>query len=235
MDIKQELLQPEDIYRIDNLTAISRPEERYSLREHRIQPVLDDTPLPPLSCTPELLSELILGHLVSEGFVENKGALTALTLGEDNAVARCTTGQPGAPRRTADTVPAIREYRGAPHWLHYFALEPRPMPDTLQRGMLMRQGEILYRCFDLCTASAAEKAIGCGLRDGVPLEDTILYCDGALTEALVSKVILAGIPVLCGSGIPTDRAVALARKHHISLVGTVRKDGIDLFSDRYLW
>lgn len=49
------------------------------------------------------------------------------------------------------------------------------------------------------------------------------------------KVIRARIPVLVSNGAPTDRAVALARKYHVTLICSAHMDAMDIFSAKEFW
>ena len=229
------ILHTEDMYRIDILTAIPRPEERDSLCACPLTLTLNGTPVGAVTCSPEQLAEMALGYLVSGGYLENAASLTSVRPSEEEGTLLCTASLPLPPRRILSMVKPFKEYRWTPSWLHFFALEKQPLAGSLQRSFLLRRGEILYRCRDIDARCAVDKALGCALRDHVPLSDSVLFVDGLLTEELVGKAVMAGVPVFCGSGIPTDRAVTLARRHHLELVGSVRKDGINIFSDRYLW
>ena len=46
---------------------------------------------------------------------------------------------------------------------------------------------------------AIDKAIGFGLRAGIPLSECILYTSGRVPVDVVEKAITAGVPILAGS------------------------------------
>ena len=52
---------------------------------------------------------------------------------------------------------------------------------------------------------------------------------------MMEKVIRSRVPVLISNGAPTDRAVALARKYHVTLICSAHMDAMDIFSSKEFW
>ena len=100
---------------------------------------------------------------------------------------------------------------------------------------LMHEGKILYCCEDIGRHNALDKAIGRALMDGVDLEKCVLFSSGRIPDDMIEKAIRARVPVLASNAVPTDRAVELARKFHITLICTARPNGMDVFSCQELW
>lgn len=100
---------------------------------------------------------------------------------------------------------------------------------------LMYQGEIRYLCEDIGRHNALDKAIGKALIDGLDLSQCILFSSGRIPDDMMEKVIRSKVPVLVSNGVPTDRAVALARKYHVTLICSAHMDAMNIFSSRELW
>ena len=63
----------------------------------------------------------------------------------------------------------------------------------------------------------------------------LALCSGRIPDDMMEKVIRARVPVLASNAVPTDKAVALARKYHVTLICSARPDGMDIFSGKGLW
>ena len=70
---------------------------------------------------------------------------------------------------------------------------------------LLRAGCILYQCEDLGRHNALDKAVGCALVDGVPVD-------------MVRKAIRAGVPALVSKTMPTVQSVELAEEYGLRLL-----------------
>jgi FdhD protein len=75
-----------------------------------------------------------------------------------------------------------------------------------------------------------DKAVGYGLRSGIPLSECILYTSGRVPVDMVEKPIAAGIPILAAKSVPTAEAVDLARKYGLVLIGKARHDSMKVFT-----
>ncbi len=100
---------------------------------------------------------------------------------------------------------------------------------------LMYEGQIRYLCEDIGRHNASDKAIGKALIDGLDLTKCILFSSGRIPDDMIEKVIRARIPVLVSNGATTDRAVALARKYHVTLICSAHMDAMDIFSAKEFW
>ena len=100
---------------------------------------------------------------------------------------------------------------------------------------LMHEGKILFCCEDIGRHNALDKAIGRALMQGIDLSECVLFSSGRIPDDMIEKAIRAKVPVLASNAVPTDRAVELARKFHVTLICTARTNGMDVFSCRELW
>jgi len=100
---------------------------------------------------------------------------------------------------------------------------------------LMHEGKILFCCEDIGRHNALDKAIGRALMEGIDLTQCVLFSSGRIPDDMIEKAIRSHVPVLATNAVPTDRAVELARRFHVTLICTARPDGMDVFSCKELW
>jgi len=76
----------------------------------------------------------------------------------------------------------------------------------------------------------AKKAV---LLDGIKTGDKILLTSGRVSSEIVLKIAKRGVPFLISKAAPTDLGVKLAEKLGITLVGFVRGDRMNIYSNSW--
>lgn len=203
------------------------------LREHAVHVRVNDTLDMEFVCLPQYLPELIVGHLVTEGYVKCAGDVETVDIsesGESAWVTLKTLSQPG-PMPDVEPIPWEAE------WV--FALADRfaagmPVHERTfaTHSCFLAMGErLLFQCEDIGRHNAVDKAVGFGRINGIDLTKCLLYSSGRMPADMAAKAIRAGIPVLASKGSPTSSAIALARQHRLTLLCAARRDRMKLFSD----
>ncbi len=248
-----------DLCRTSEVTLITPDgdevaEETTLLHEHELNIIVNEHPVMRLVCTAQHLEELVLGRLLTGGFIEcaedvckivfckykteasvflNKEIELQAALHEEKS---CCTGN-----KILYAVNSIKDYPQLPkadykcEWI--FALAEQFAKGTVLHDltccthscMLARGGEILFTCEDIGRHNAMDKAIGYGLQNGISLSECILYTSGRVPVDMVEKAIAAGVPILASKAVPTVEAVELAEKYGLTLIGNARPDGMKLY------
>lgn len=218
--------------------------ERTLAAEHAAAILVNEQPAFRVVCTPELLPQLALGRLLTEGWITSAD--------EVERVAVCAQGLKisvqlrhslAAAEQAGQEVPSCCTDNltlASPVRLPPLAQVPqREIPaawvdalaDAMGQGLplyrathavhsclLLRAGKILYRCEDLGRHNALDKAVGCALTEGVPLAECVLFTSGRVPVDMVRKAIRAGVPALVSKSMPTIQSLELAEEYGLKVL-----------------
>ena len=231
-------------------TGEAATEQSAVLTEHLMDVYINERLTMKLVCTPQHLTELVLGRLLSEGIIRSTADVALIYVCESGHRAKVILTDPGdiqhndfvAPTPTCCTGNRILNGDFVRHgaltpvsplvWTpdQVFALADRFSEDTPLHKLtgathscfLARGDKLLFSCEDIGRHNALDKAIGYALRHDIDLTGCIAYSSGRLPTDMVEKAIRAGLPVLCTKASPTAEAVELAQRYDLTLIGCAR-------------
>ncbi|MDI6705700.1 MAG: formate dehydrogenase accessory sulfurtransferase FdhD [Bacillota bacterium] len=213
-----------------------------------------------LLCSPEDLEYLVIGFLLSEGFIKNVEDIANLRMDSKEGIAdvelrresifaeklygsrTITSGCGRAPvfynvKDSMDTRVLDKDS---------LKIEPETVIQLMKEfdsmAVVFKQTGGVHSCAlgmegiieiyheDIGRHNAVDKVLGHGTKNGVDFENSIVVTSGRISSEMLIKVAKRGIPVIVSRSAPTALSVKLAKKLNITLIGFVRGKRFNVYS-----
>lgn len=210
-------------------------------------------------CSPNHVKELMIGFLISEGFVQDRDDI--YTLGyhcEENIVrvegksrpaqkevmnrrvmsACCGKSRASFNFENDASLVKVQEsiikltLDHALYYANYLDMNSSLFKQTggIHNGGVAHAGEVLYACYDIGRHNVLDKILGKAYLLNLDLTDHVLFFSGRVSSEILLKVAKMNIPILVARSAPSDLALAFAKDLNITVIGFARGDRFNIYT-----
>ncbi|MDA3886245.1 MAG: formate dehydrogenase accessory sulfurtransferase FdhD [Candidatus Delongbacteria bacterium] len=238
-------------FKNDKISEITDP----IVNESTISLVINYKQLTSIACTPEHLKDLAAGFLFTSGITSEDNKLLDLKYDEKNNVVHikmenndiikelifskmrpvgCGSGELLFAKRNIQrlendlkikslTISSLmKEFnKGSELFLKTGGVHSAALADT-EKMLVFRE--------DIGRHNAVDKVIGNMYLNDISLTDKVILTSGRISSEIVMKVINCKIPMIISRSAPTIKAVELAEKNNITLIGFARSTNFNVYT-----
>jgi len=93
-----------------------------------------------------------------------------------------------------------------------------------------KQGCIILFTEDISRYNTIDKILGEAFLKNIPREDKIILTSCRITSDILIKIAIGKVPIIISRAAPTDKAIEMAKRIGITLVGFVRGERMNIYS-----
>ena len=215
----------------------------FIIRESRLNIILNDKKLVTLKCSSENYDYLGIGFIYTSGFLKKKEDIDSVVVNEEEEAVKIMAKnilpaeedfiKDNLIPQSTDIGTLKVKYKTIFKLMN--GLQERAKLFKLTGGthscaLADKQGSIILFTEDISRYNTIDKILGEAFLKDIPREDTIILTSCRITSDILIKIAFGKILIIISRAAPTDKAVELAKKIGITLVGFVRGERMNIYT-----
>ncbi|MDI6786565.1 MAG: formate dehydrogenase accessory sulfurtransferase FdhD [bacterium] len=220
---------------------------------------LNEKEIVTLLATPDSLEELAIGFMYSEGFLKRREDLVSCKLDEEKGIIhiqqkRSSISEKLFSKRTITSgcgkgtvFYSVIDSLGTKEIESNLSITPSlvyKLTKEMQKHAhlfkntggahtcaIANKSGIIYCREDIGRHNAIDKILGKCFLEDISLEDKILISSGRISSEITIKAAKRSIPIIISRAAPTSLSIEVAKKLKITLIGFVRGDRMNIYSE----
>lgn len=221
---------------------------------------IDEKEIITLLCTPKSLEELSIGFIISEGFIDSMGDIEKIRIDEKSSIGYVSLKRKNIFTEKFQGKRTITSGCGK-GTVFYNILDSfkskkienpldidvetikQNMRDFNKRSELFLETGGVHSCGlyggkemlifeeDIGRHNALDKIIGKALKENIDLKDKMIFTSGRISSEILIKTAKRQISTIVSRSAPTSLAIDMAKQLGINLVGFVRGEKLNLYTN----
>lgn len=205
-----------------------------------------------LYCSPSMIRELVTGVIATEGIIGGEWCAERMSIeyGDEIKVdvpsevdanmtrGTRTSGCIGGVTFTRDVIDGSVRHDDRISKQYLISLnnefqrisEPYRLTGCIHSAALADEKRIIVHAEDIGRHNAVDKITGYCLLENISMDDKIMLVSGRLSSEMVMKCARWGVPFVASRTAPTVRAVDLAERAGVTLIGFLRDKRFNVYS-----
>ena len=215
----------------------------FIIRESRLHIILNDKKIINLKCSSGNDDYLGIGFLYTSGFLKRKEDIDSVVVKEEEETVKITARNISPIQEDSikdNSIPQnsnveVSKVKYKTIFKLMNGLQERAKLFKLTGGthscaLADKRGSIILFTEDISRYNTIDKILGETFVNGMATDDKIILTSCRITSGILKKIIIGKLPVVISRAAPTDRAVELAQKIGITLVGFVRGKRMNIYT-----
>jgi FdhD protein len=184
--------------------------------------------------SPVDLTEFVTGFLFTSGVIGSISDINSLKIEDHEAIIIVdhTGGSPFPGRKLPDDSFRISPDQITDGLFEVLESDLHTRTGGAQTvGLIIPPVTVVYRAEDIGRHNALDRVIGYGLLNDIDLRRSFVVCSGRISATMARKCVLAGIPLAATRGATTTEAIRVATEGALTIVGFVRRESMNVYSE----
>ncbi|OLS03739.1 formate dehydrogenase accessory sulfurtransferase FdhD [Tissierella creatinophila] len=221
---------------------------------------IDEKEIITLLCTPKSLEELLIGFIISEGFIESIDDIEKIRIDEKSSIGyvslkrknsfiekfqgkRTITSGCGKGTVFYNVLDSFKSKKIANPLELDIELIKENMRDFNKRSKLFLETGGVHSCGlydrsrmlifeeDIGRHNALDKIVGKALKENIDLKDKMIFTSGRISSEILIKTAKREISTIISRSAPTSLAIDIAKELGINLIGFVRGEKLNIYTN----